>query len=70
MGRGSGIKTAHGELAGFPTVGEGIKQAYYSRLRKMWPNAIELFKENEITADGINRAFNTGGLSKISCVYG
>jgi RHS repeat-associated protein len=63
MGGGSGIKTVHGELASYATVSDGIK-GYFGRLNKMWPSAVEMLKGNNITADDINKNFNTADYQK------
>jgi hypothetical protein len=62
MGTPSKRKTTHGSVKDYSNLG-GYKAAitdYFSRIEKRWPYFSTVISQNTITADDIDKGFNTG----------
>ena len=61
-GEPSNGQTSHGRVKDYTNIGgyEASMQDYHSKLASKWPRALDLIKQENITATGIDRAFNTG----------
>jgi hypothetical protein len=59
MGGGCKVSTVHGQLRSFSSTSDCIK-AFFEKLKKTWPEALEMLKKGKISGEDINKAYNTG----------